>query len=74
MWIDGTTGGVSDRIKGFRHLGETGGGSSFTAGGCGSNRGLEEVASRRRLARLGALGACASGRAAQRPSEGLRGS
>ena len=43
-------------------------------GGCGSSRGLGEVASRRWLARWGALGACASGRATRRPSEGLRGS
>ena len=43
-------------------------------GGCGSSRGLGEVASRRWLARWGALGACASGRATRRPSEGARGS
>ena len=43
-------------------------------GGCGSGRGVGEVASRRGLARLGGLGAYASGRAARRPSEGLRGS
>ena len=42
-------------------------------GGCGSGGGLGGVVSWRRLARLGALGACASGRAARRPSEGLHG-
>jgi hypothetical protein len=42
-------------------------------GGCGSGRGVGEVASQRRLARLGALGAWASGRATRRPSEGARG-
>ena len=43
-------------------------------GGCGSGGGVGEVASRRMLARLGGLGACASGRAARRPSEVTRGS
>ena len=42
-------------------------------GGCGSGGGVGEVASRRMLARWGALGACASGRAARRPSEVVRG-
>ena len=42
-------------------------------GGCGSGGGVGGVASRRRLARLGGLGACASGRAARRPSEVARG-
>mmetsp|Transcript_74770 Transcript_74770/g.206232 ORF Transcript_74770/g.206232 Transcript_74770/m.206232 type:complete len:170 (+) Transcript_74770:30-539(+) len=41
-------------------------------GGCGAGGGVGEVASRRMLARWGELGACASGRAARRPSEGLR--
>ena len=39
-------------------------------GGCGSGGGFGGVASRRRLARWGALGAWASGRATRRPSEG----
>ena len=43
------------------------------SGGCGSGGGFGGVASRRRLARWGALGACASGRAARRPSEVVRG-
>ena len=42
-------------------------------GGCGSGGGFGRVASRRRLARWGALGAWASGRATRRPSEGARG-
>ena len=42
-------------------------------GGCGSGGGFGGVASRRRLARWGALGAWASGRATRRPSEVTRG-
>eukprot|EP00966_Prymnesium_polylepis_P106988 2477616-Prymnesium_polylepis.1 len=56
------------------HAARMRGGGGGSAGRLGVEpRVRRGVASRRRLAHLGELGACASERAAQRPSEGLRG-